>query len=104
MVESGIVQQDNQFNERINVKTFCDLGSSMTLYFDDIKHFMLRLNVLLLEINKQDTTMGSRRNFLEKLTVSAVGLPLLYHSNPLFAGSGCNHRPGATVVAVAHDN
>ena len=31
--------------------------------------------------------MGSRRNFLEKLTVSAIGLPLLYNSTNLFATS-----------------
>ncbi len=31
--------------------------------------------------------MGSRRNFLEKLTVSAIGIPLLYNSTNLFAAS-----------------
>lgn len=31
--------------------------------------------------------MGTRRNFLEKLTVSAVGLPLLYSPTNLFAAS-----------------
>jgi predicted dehydrogenase len=31
--------------------------------------------------------MGSRRNFLEKLTISAVGLPLLHHPASLFAGT-----------------
>ncbi|TFG78768.1 MAG: Gfo/Idh/MocA family oxidoreductase [Flavobacteriales bacterium] len=31
--------------------------------------------------------MGSRRNFIEKLTISAVGLPLLYRPTSLFAES-----------------
>ena len=61
---------------------------------------MLRLNVLLLEINKQNTTMASRRNFLEKLTVSAVGLPLLYHSNPLFAATEAPYQGPVLKVAI----
>lgn len=32
--------------------------------------------------------MGSRRNFIEKLTVSAISLPLLYSPTNLFAASG----------------
>jgi len=31
--------------------------------------------------------MGSRRNFIEKVTTSAIGLPLLYNSTSLFAAS-----------------
>lgn len=45
--------------------------------------------------------MGSRRNFLEKLTVTAVGLPLLYNSTNLFAASSPPYYDGPTLkVAI----
>ena len=45
--------------------------------------------------------MESRRNFLEKLTASAVGLPLLYNSTNLFAGNEKgNTRPNLRVAIM----
>lgn len=44
--------------------------------------------------------MGTRRNFLEKLTVSAVGLPLLYHPSNLFAASGEPYEGPILKVAI----
>ena len=44
--------------------------------------------------------MESRRNFLEKLTASAVGLPLLYNSTTLFAANNLNTQGPTLRVAI----
>tara|TARA_R110002167_G_scaffold134051_17_gene319438 strand:- start:4921 stop:6027 length:1107 start_codon:yes stop_codon:yes gene_type:complete len=44
--------------------------------------------------------MSSRRNFLEKLSVSAIGLPLLYSSSNLFAASGEPYQGPILRVAI----
>lgn len=44
--------------------------------------------------------MGSRRNFLEKVTVSAIGLPLLYSPTNLFAASGEPYQGPMLKVAI----
>lgn len=44
--------------------------------------------------------MGTRRNFLEKLTVSAVGIPLLYNPANLFAASGEPYEGPILNVAI----
>lgn len=44
--------------------------------------------------------MGSRRNFIEKVTVSAIGLPLLYNSSNLFAASSETYDGPLLRVAI----
>lgn len=44
--------------------------------------------------------MGSRRNFIEKLTVSAVGLPILYHGSNLFAATEAPYEGPVLKVAI----
>ncbi len=44
--------------------------------------------------------MGSRRNFLGKLTVSAIGVPLLYNSTQLFAASAATYEGPLLRVAI----
>lgn len=44
--------------------------------------------------------MGSRRKFLEKVTVSAIGLPLLYNTTNLFAASGGPYEGPILRVAI----
>ncbi len=44
--------------------------------------------------------MSSRRNFLEKITVSAVGLPLLYNPTNLFAASDQRYEGPVLKVAI----
>ncbi len=44
--------------------------------------------------------MGSRRSFLEKLTVSAIGVPFLYNSTNLFAASGEPYEGPILRVAI----
>lgn len=44
--------------------------------------------------------MGTRRNFLEKITVSAVGLPLLYNPTGLFAASDKPYEGPILKVAI----
>ncbi|WP_373519468.1 Gfo/Idh/MocA family protein, partial [Pricia sp.] len=44
--------------------------------------------------------METRRNFLEKITVSAVGLPLLYNPTSLFAASGKPYEGPILKVAI----
>ena len=44
--------------------------------------------------------MKSRRDFLQKMTVSAVGLPLLYHSMPLWAAPSSGQEGPPLRVAI----
>lgn len=44
--------------------------------------------------------MGSRRNFLGKVTISAIGLPLLYNSTNLFASEGPYEGPVLRVAIM----
>jgi len=44
--------------------------------------------------------MGTRRNFLEKLTVSAVGIPLVYNTSNLFAASDEPYQGPTLKVAL----
>ncbi len=44
--------------------------------------------------------MSSRRNFLEKLTISAVGLPLLVHPTSIFAASEAPYQGPMLKVAI----
>lgn len=44
--------------------------------------------------------MGSRRNFIEKFTISAISLPLLYNSQSLFAASETPYQGPMLRVAI----